>query len=265
LSVIVHPTAIVADGAQLAEGVSIGPYCVVGEHAQIGARTRLLAHVVIEGHTRIGEDCTVRNFANLGGPPHHTGYRGEPTELIIGDRNLIWEHVTMHIGTPQGRGMTTVGNDGMYMATCHVGHDCIVGDNVILAHSATLGGHVDVGDFVNISGLAAVHQHCRVGRYSFIGGLAAVTKDVIPYGLVWGNHAHLEGLNLVGLKRRNFDRETIAELRSAYRLLFAEEGTFQERIDDTAAAFGHSAPVKEIIDFIRADASRPLCLPERDV
>lgn len=264
MSVEIHPTALVAKGAELADGVSVGPYSIIGEHARIGARTQLLAHVIIEGHTTIGEDCSVRNFANLGGPPHHTGYRGEPTELVIGDRNRIWEHVTMHIGTPDGGGVTRVGQDGMYMATSHVGHDCAVGDNVILAHSATLGGHVTVGDFVMVSGLAAVHQYCRVGRYSFIGGLAAVTKDVIPYGLVWGNHAHLEGLNLVGLKRRNFSRETISELRSAYRLLFAEEGTFQERIDDTAATFGQSAPVMEIIDFIRADAGRPLCLPERD-
>jgi UDP-N-acetylglucosamine acyltransferase len=171
----------------------------------------------------------------------------------------------MHIGTPDGGGVTRVGNDGMYMATSHVGHDCAVGDNVILAHSATLGGHVNVGEFVMVSGLAAVHQYCRVGRYSFIGGLAAVTKDVIPYGLVWGNHAHLEGLNLVGLKRRNFGRETISDLRSAYRLLFAEEGTFQERIADTVESYSRSAEVMEIIDFIRADASRPLCLPEREV
>jgi UDP-N-acetylglucosamine acyltransferase len=265
LSVTVHPTAIVADGAELAEGVRIGPYSIIGPDVRVGARTELLAHVVVEGHTTIGADCLVRNFANLGGPPHHTGYKGEPTELVIGDRNRLWEHVTMHLGTPDGGAVTRVGNDGMFMATSHVGHDCQVGDNVILAHSATLGGHVHVGDFVMVSGLAAVHQHCRVGRYSFIGGLAAVTKDVIPYGLVWGNHAHLEGLNLVGLKRRNFGRETIGDLRSAYRLLFAEEGTFQERIDDTARAFGHSPPVMEIIDFIRDDASRPLCLPEREV
>jgi UDP-N-acetylglucosamine acyltransferase len=265
VSVDIHPTAIVAKGAELADGVSVGPYSILGAHVRIGPRTQILSHVVIEGHTRIGEDCTVRNFSNLGGPPHHTGYKGEPTELIIGDRNLIWEHVTMHIGTPQGGAVTRVGDDGMFMATSHVGHDCTVGDNVILAHSATLGGHVDIGDFVMVSGLAAVHQYCRVGRYSFIGGLAAVTKDVIPYGLVWGNHAHLEGLNLVGLKRRDFGRDTISELRSAYRLLFAEEGTFQERIDDTAVTFGHSPPVMEIIDFIRAEAGRPLCLPEREV
>ena len=265
MSVDVHPTAIVAPGAELADGVSVGPYSLIGANARIGARTQILSHVVIEGHTTIGEDCTVRNFANLGGPPHHTAYKGEPTELVIGDRNKIWEHVTMHIGTVQAHGATRVGNDGMFMATSHVGHDCIVDNNVILAHSATLGGHVHVGDFVMVSGLAAVHQYCRVGRYSFIGGLAAVTKDVIPYGLVWGNHAHLEGLNLVGLKRRDFSREMISELRSAYRLLFAEEGTFQERIDDTAVTFGGSAPVMEIIDFIRAEAGRPLCLPEREV
>ncbi len=266
MSVDIHPSALVAKGAQLADGVSIGPFSIIGEHVKIGARTQVLAHVVIENRTTIGADCSVRNFANLGGPPHHTGYKGEPTELVIGDRNRIWEHVTMHIGTPNGGdGVTRVGDDGMYMATSHVGHDCEVGDKVILAHSATLGGHVVVGDQVMVSGLAAVHQFCRVGRYSFIGGLAAVTKDVIPYGLVWGNHAHLEGLNLVGLKRRNFDRDTIATLRSAYRLLFAEEGTSQERIDDTAAAFGHSAPVMEIIDFVRADAARPLCLPEREI
>lgn len=265
MSVEIHPTAIVAPGAELADGVKVGPFSIIGEHVRIGPRTELLSHVVVEGHTTIGEDCTVRNFANLGGPPHHMGYKGEPTELIIGDRNRLWEHVTMHIGTPDGGAVTRVGDDGMYMATSHVGHDCTVGNNVVLAHAATLGGHVDVGDFVMVSGLAAVHQYCRVGRYSFIGGLAAVTKDVIPYGLVWGNHAHLEGLNLVGLKRRNFSREMIAELRSAYRLLFAEEGTFQERIEDATTAFGHSAPVMEIIDFIRVEATRPLCLPEREV
>jgi UDP-N-acetylglucosamine acyltransferase len=269
LAVEIHPTAIVADGAELADDVSVGPFCIIGPRVRIGARTRVLAHVVIEGRTRIGEDCLIRNHANLGGPPHHVSYKGGPVEdlpqeLVIGDRNKIWEHVTMHVAATEG-GVTRVGNDGMFMATSHVGHDCVVGDNVILAHSATLGGHVHVDDFVMVSGLAAVHQFCRVGRYSFIGGLAAVTKDVIPYGLVWGNHAHLEGLNLVGLKRRNFSRETIAELRSAYRLLFAEEGTFQERIEDAAATFGHSAPAMEIIDFIRADASRPLCLPEREV
>lgn len=264
LSIEVHPTAIVAKGAELADGVSIGPYCVIGEHVKIGPRTKLLSHVVVEGRTTIGEDNTIRPFANLGGPPQ-APYNGEPTELVIGDRNVIREHVTMHIATGGGRGVTSVGNDCLFMATAHVAHDCVVADRVILAHSATLGGHVVVDEYVVVGGLAAIHQNSRVGKHAFIGGLAAVTKDVIPYGSVWGNHAHLEGLNLVGLKRRGFDRETIGELRSAYRLLFAEEGTFQERIEDTAATFADSAPVMEIIEFIRADANRPLCLPEREV
>ena len=151
----------------------------------------------------------MRNFAVSAARRPHTGYNGEPTEPVIGDRNKIWEHVTMHIAAPAG-GVTRVGDDGMYMATSRR-HDCTVGDNVILAHSATLGGHVDIGDFVMVSGLAAVHQYCRVGRYSFIGGLAAVTKDVIPYGSVWGNHAHLEGLNLVG-PAPQLRSETINEL-----------------------------------------------------
>jgi len=265
VSVTIHPTALVAKGAELADGVSIGPFCVIGESARIGADTTLKSHVVVEGATTIGARNEIWPFAVLGGPPQHTAYKGEPTELIIGDDNLIREHATMNIGTVHGGGVTKVGSNGLYMIESHVGHDCKVGDNVILTKQATLGGHCLIGDFVIVGGLAAVHQFCRVGRYAFIGGLAAVVKDVIPYGSVWGNHAHLEGLNLVGLKRRGFSRETINTLRAAYRLLFADEGTFQERLDDTAETFGDSSEVMEILEFIRADASRPLCLPEREV
>jgi UDP-N-acetylglucosamine acyltransferase len=260
----IHPTAIVAGGAELAEEVEVGPYCIVGEHVMIGARTKLLSHVVVEGHTAIGADCDIHPFACLGGPPQHLAYKGEPTQLVVGDRNVIREYATMHIGTPGGRGITTVGSDGLFMGQSHVAHDCIVDDNVVLAHAATLGGHVHVNKFVFVGGLAAIHQFSRVGPHSYIGGLAAVTKDVIPYGSVWGNHAHLEGLNLVGLKRRGFSREMINDLRAAYRLLFADEGTLQERIDDVARVFAGSEQVMEIIDFIRADANRPLCLPHVD-
>ncbi len=260
----IHPTAIVASGAQLGEDVEIGPYSMVGEHVTLGARTRLVSHVIVEGHTTIGYDCLIHPFAYLGGPPQHTAYRGEPTRLVVGDRNQVRENATMHIGTTQGRGVTVVGSDGLFFTGSHVAHDCIVADNVILSHAATLGGHVQVAEFALIGGLAAVHQYCRIGRQVNIGGLAAVTKDVIPFGSVWGNHAHLEGLNLVGLKRRGFARDTINDLRAAYRLLFAEEGTLQERIDDVARVFSASPEVNEIIDFIRADANRPLCLPHQD-
>ena len=260
----IHPTAIVEDGAVLGAGVEIGPYCLVGSGVSLGEGVRLLSHVVVEGQTQIGQGCVVHPFANLGGPPQHSAHKGEPTGLTIGANNTIREHVTMHTGTVGGRGVTVVGSNSLFMAGSHVAHDCIVGDNVVMANAATLGGHVHMADFVFMGGLAAAHQYSRIGRYSFIGGLAAVTKDVIPYGSVWGNHAHLEGLNLVGLRRRGFGREQINQLRAAYRLLFADEGTFQERLADVAETYAGSAEVMEIVSFIQADANRPLCLPGID-
>jgi UDP-N-acetylglucosamine acyltransferase len=261
----IHSTAIVAPGAHVGDDVEIGPFCIVGESVRLGARTRLISHVVVEGPTTIGEDCVLHPFAALGGPPQVLGYKGEPTRLEVGNRNVIREYMTMHRGTPNGRGTTTVGSDCLFMAQAHVAHDCVVADKVIMAHAATLGGHVNVGEFAIIGGLAAVHQWGRIGPHVNIGGLAAVTKDVIPYGSAWGNHAHLEGLNLVGLKRRGFARETVNDLRAAYRLLFADEGTFQERVEDTSRVFAGSAAVMEIVDFIKADANRPLCLPAREL
>ena len=261
----IHPTAIVDGGALIGDDVEIGPYCIVAASVTLGARTRLISHAVIDGHTEIGEDCVVHPFALLGAPPQHAGHKGEPTRLVIGARNVIREHVTMHCGTAMGRTVTTVGSDGFFMAGSHIGHDCIVGDHVTMANTATLGGHVSVADHVIIGGLAAAHQYTRIGRHAFVGGMAGVNHDVIPFGNVWGNHAHLEGLNLVGLKRRGFPRDAINTLRAAYRMLFAEEGTFQERLEDTACAYARSAEVMEILAFIRADASRPLTTPQREV
>jgi len=257
----VHPTALVAAGAVLGQGVQIGPYCQIGPNVVLGDGVRLVSHVVIEGATELGPDCVVHPFAVLGGAPQHLAHRGEPTRLVIGARNQIREHVTMHTGTVMGGGITRVGSDSLFMVASHVAHDCVVGDHVVFANNATLGGHVRLGDYVFMGGLSAVHQHSRVGRYAFIGGLAAVTRDVIPFGSVRGNPAGLEGLNLVGLKRRGFSRETINDLRSAYRLLFAPEGTFQERLEDVSRVFASCCEVGEIVDFIRADANRPLCLP----
>ena len=257
----VHPSAVVDPRAQIAADVEIGPYCIVGPHVTLNAGVRLLHHVVVEGVTELGADCTVHAFASLGGPPQHLAHKGEPTRLVVGARNSIREHVTMNSGTIAGGGVTRVGDDGLFMVGAHVAHDCVVGDHVVFANNATLGGHVHMGDYVFMGGLSAVHQFTRVGRQAFIGGLAAVTKDVIPFGSVWGVYAHLEGLNLVGLKRRGFSRDQIKDLRSAYRLLFAHEGTFQERLVDVARVFSASAEVREIVDFIRADATRPLCLP----
>jgi UDP-N-acetylglucosamine acyltransferase len=257
----IHPTALVAAGAALGEDVQIGPYCQVGPDVTLGDRVRLISHVVVEGVADIGPDTVVHPFAVLGGAPQHLAHKGEPTRLVVGARNQIREHVTMHTGTVMGGGVTRVGSDSLFMVASHVAHDCVVGDHVVFANNATLGGHVQLDDYVFMGGLSAVHQHSRIGRYAFIGGLAAVTRDVIPFGSVRGNPAGLEGLNLVGLKRRGFSRECINDLRSAYRLLFAPEGTFQERLEDVSRVFAASSEVGEIVDFIRADANRPLCLP----
>ena len=262
MSVTVHPTAFVDGAAELGADVQIGPYCIVGPGAKLGDRTRLMSHVVIDGDTRLGVDCTVYPFAALGAPPQHLAHKGEATRLEIGDRNTIREHVTMHTGTVAGGGVTRVGSDGLFMISSHVAHDCRLGDHVVTAGSAALAGHVTVGDSAFIGGLAGVHQWTRIGRHAFVGAGALVTKDVIPFGSVWGNHAHLEGLNLVGLKRRGFSRTAISNLRSSFRLLFGPEGTFQERLEDTARVFAGSPEVMEIVDFIRSEANRPLCLPD---
>jgi UDP-N-acetylglucosamine acyltransferase len=216
---------------------------------------------VIEGHTTIGRDCRLFPFAVIGGEPQHTAFKGEVVELIIGERNLIREHVTMHPGTPFGSGRTIVGNDGNFYVGSHVAHDSVIGNSVIFINHAVIGGHVHVDDFAILGGSSAVHQRVRVGKHAMIGGMTGVESDIIPYGSVWGNHAHLEGLNLVGLKRRGFSREAINNLRAAYRLMFADEGTFQERLDDTIEVYQGSAEVMEIVNFIRSDANRPICLP----
>jgi UDP-N-acetylglucosamine acyltransferase len=257
----IHPSALIDKRAELGSDVSVGPFCVVGPEVVLGAGVKLHSHVVVEARTEIGAGTVVHPFAVLGGPAQDLSYKGEDTRLIIGAGNTIREHVSMHRGTVRGRGVTRVGDGGYFMAQSHVGHDCIIGDKVVLAQAAAVGGHTQVGDFVIMGGLSAVHQYGRIGRHAFIGGVAAVVADVIPYGSVFGNHAHLAGLNVVGLKRRGFSREQIHDLRAAYRLLFAEEGTFQERLDDVASAYAHRSEVIEIVDFIRVDAQRPLCLP----
>ena len=257
----IHPTAMVDPKAELAAGVEIGPYCTVGPGAVLHEKVRLVSHVVIEGLTEIGAETTVHSFALLGGAPQHTAYKGEATRLVVGARNVIREHVTMHTGTAFGGGVTRVGSDGFYMVGAHVAHDCILGDRVTMVNGSGIAGHVQIGDYVIIGGLAGVHQHVRIGRHAIVGAGALVVRDVIPFGSVWGNHAHLEGLNLVGLKRRGFSRETINDMRAAYRLLFADEGAFQERLEDVARVFTGSPEVCEIVDFIRSDANRPLCLP----
>lgn len=257
----IHPTAVIDKSAELSADVEVGPGCVIGPNVKLGDRTRLIAHVFIESHTELGKDNTVFPFAALGGTPQDLSYKNEPTKLVIGDNNVIREHATLSRGTARGRSVTRIGDNCLIMGNCHVAHDCIVGNNVIMAQTATIGGHVQVGDFAFLGGLSGVHQHGRVGRHAFVGASALMTTDLIPFGSAIGNHAHLAGLNVVGLKRRNFTREQIHDLRAAYRLLFAEEGTFQERIEDCAQLYADNPHVMEMVDFVRADSARSLCMP----
>jgi len=260
----IHPTAVVDPKAEVHESVQIGPFCVIGPQVRLSANVRLVNHVCVDGATTIGEGTTVFPFASLGQPPQSLAYKGEPVELIIGRNNLIREHVTMNPGTAKGGAVTRVGDNCMFMADSHVAHDCIVGSNCVFANNAMVGGHVIVEDFVWLGGGAAVHQFSRIGRHAFVGGMAGLEGDLIPYGSVMGNRAYLAGLNLVGLKRRGFSREKIHELRNAYRLLFAEEGTFQERLSDVAELFASNAEVMEIVSFVRNNTNRPLCMPNRE-
>jgi UDP-N-acetylglucosamine acyltransferase len=258
----VHPTAIVAPGANLGEGVTIGPYCVVGGKVTIGDRSTLKSHAVIDGTTTLGPSCTIFPFASVGSQPQDLKYRGEESQLNIGANVVIRENATLNPGTEGGGLVTEVGDDCLIMAGAHVAHDCKVGSNVIFANNATLAGHVQVGEFAILGGLSAVHQFVRIGSHAMIGGMAGVENDVIPYGSVTGNRAHLSGLNIIGLKRRGFARDAIHDLRHAYRMLFAPEGTMQERIADTGKTYADNAVVMEIINFIQADSSRPICQPE---
>ncbi|MFN5618104.1 MAG: acyl-ACP--UDP-N-acetylglucosamine O-acyltransferase [Brevundimonas sp.] len=257
----IHPSAQIDASAELAADVVIGPWCIVGPGVQLGAGVHLVSHVVVQQDTSVGAATVVHPFAVIGGDPQHNGYKGEPVRLEIGSSNVIREHATFNRGTPQGSGVTRVGSNNLFMTGAHIGHDAVVGDHVVMANNATLGGHARFGDGVFRGGLWAVHQHGRVGQGAIVGGLAAVTRDVIPYGSVWGNHARLHGLNLVGLKRKGYDKDAIRRLLAAFRDLFEGDGIFADRIDRTAGTYGDLPEIGEIIAFIREDSRRPLCLP----
>ena len=256
-----HPTAIVDPKAEIADGVEIGPWCTVGPGVILSEGVRLVSHVVVQQDTSIGARTIIHPFCVIGGDPQHGGYKGEPVRLEIGSDNVVREHCTFNRGTPGDRKLTTIGSNCLFMTGAHVGHDAVVGSNVTFTNHATLGGHSRVGDRVFLGGLAAVHQFGRVGQGAIVGGLAAVTRDVIPYGSAWGNHAQLHGLNLIGLKRKGYGKDAIRRLLAAYRELFEGQGTFAARVDAVAEAYADLPEIMEIVAFIREDGKRPLCLP----
>ncbi len=246
----IHATAIVAPDAILGEDVEIGPYCVIGPGVEIGMRTRLGAHAAIHCHTRVGVDNVIHAFASIGDAPQDKKYRGEPTRLEIGDRNVIREFVTLNRGTTKDRGVTTIGHDNLFMSYSHVAHDCIVGDQCVLANCSTLGGHVVLGDWVIMGGFAGVHQFCKVGAHAFLANNAAVTRDVPPYVMAVGGPAKPHSINAEGLKRRGFSPQQIRNLRNAYRTLYRSGLRLEDAVERLAEAAKDQPEVQLLVDFI---------------
>lgn len=256
----IHPSAIVEDGATIGPDCEIGPFCVIGPEVTLGRAVVLKSHVVVAGWTEIGDETVIFPFSSIGEVPQDLKFKGERTQLIIGKRNRIREHVTMNTGTAGGGGVTRVGDDGLFMAGCHVAHDAQIGNNVILVNQVAVAGHCILEDNVLIGGLSGIHQFVRIGRGAIVGAVTMVTNDVIPYGLVQAERGRLEGLNLVGLKRRGVSRADITALRAAYQALSQGEGSFLERAqrldDDTDSDY-----VRDITRFILAASDRSFLTP----
>lgn len=256
----IHPSSVIEDGAQIDPSAVIGPFCLVGSEVIIGPDVELKSHVVVKGCTEIGEGTVVFSFAVIGEIPQDLKFKGEQSGLVIGKRNRIREHVTMNAGTEGGGGMTKIGDDCLFMAGCHIAHDAIIGDRVIVVNSAAVAGHCILEDDVIVGGLSGIHQFVRIGRGAIIGAVTMVTNDVIPYGLVQAPRGALDGLNLVGLKRRGVARADITALRAAFQMLAQGEGTFHNRIERLGAETD-SAYVKEIVDFVTGDTDRSFLTP----
>ncbi|CAN1562711.1 LpxA Acyl-[acyl carrier protein] [Rhabdaerophilaceae bacterium] len=262
----IHPMSVVDPAAKLGTNVRIGPFCTVGPNVVLANDVELLSHVSVMGTTMIGAGTRVFPFASLGGPPQDLKFKGEESRLEIGARCQIREGVTMNSGTTAGGHLTKVGDDCTFLAYSHVAHDCVVGNGVIFSNNVMLAGHCHVGDFAIIGGGAGVHQFVRIGHHAFVGAMSGVANDVIPYGMAVSDNrqANLSGLNIIGLRRRGFTTEQVHELRRAYRLLFAPEGTLKERVEDVASEFDTHPLIHEILDFIRAGGDRSICTPRED-
>lgn len=246
----IHPTAIVAAGAQIDPSVEIGPYAIIGPKVKIGAGTTIGAHTVIEGSTTIGERNRIFHLASIGAAPQDLKYAGEDTKLVIGNENSVREFTTIHIGTAGGGGLTQVGNRNLFMACSHVAHDCSVGNGCVLANSVALAGHVEVGDFVILGGLSAVHQFTRIGNHAFISGGSMVAMDVPPYCTAQGDRAELAGLNTVGLTRHGFTEDQISRIKDAYRILFRSKLGLNEALANLRAEHGGHSEIDLLLEFI---------------
>ena len=251
----IHSTAVVDPQAEVHSTAAIGPYAVLDGPVKIGAETSVGAHTVVSGRTSIGRGNNIGSFASIGAPPQDLHYRGEPTELIIGDNNHIREYVSIHRGTVDGSGRTVIGNENMIMAYSHIAHDCRIGDHVIMANVATLAGHVEIGDHVNLGGLVAVHQFCRIGDYTYIGGMSGISMDVPPFVILSGtrNRMRITGINKIGLRRNGLDKETILKLNQAFKIIFRTPDLLtKDALDRTLVEVSDCPQVTQLVEFFRA-------------
>lgn len=253
----IHPTAIIDPKAQIADDAQIGPYCHIGPHVTLGPGTRLVGHVTILGHTTLGSHNTVWPFATLGGDPQDLKFRGEPSRLIVGDQNVIRESVTIHLGTENGGGVTTVGSDNLIMVGTHVAHDCIIGNHIVLANAVHLAGHIVIEDQVVVSGASGVHHYVTLGQYAFIGGMTRIVHDAPPFMIVEGNPSTVRGVNTIGLNRHQFPEATVDRLKDAYRRLFRrgqDDGaapTVAQNLARLEADYPDDECISVLIEFIR--------------
>ncbi len=257
---MIHKTAIVDKKAKISEKATIGPYSIVGPNVQIGEGTEIQSHVNITGNTVIGNNTEIFPFASIGTSPQDLKYKGEPTKLEIGNNNIIREHATINTGTDGGGGITKIGNNNLIMIGAHIAHDCMIGNNVVIANSAAIAGHAQISDDVIIGGNCGIQQFTRIGRMAMIGGMSGVSRDVIPYGLSFGNRNYLEGINLVGLRRKKISNKEILALSEAYKEIF-KTGSLHENLTKLSEDLKNNIYVKEVIDFINHDKKRPICTP----
>ena len=257
---MIHKTAIIDSKAKISEGVKIGPYCVIGSNVEIGEETEIKSHVNIAGNTKIGKKNKIYPFSSIGNDPQDLKFQGEETKLEIGDHNKIREYVTINPGTKGGGGLTKIGDNCLFMVSAHIAHDCFVGNNVILANNVPLGGHANIGDNAIIGGNSAVQQFTRVGKSAMIGGMCGVVRDIIPYGIAHGNRSVLQGLNLIGLRRKNIPNKEIMILSNAYKEIFKNEN-LTENLNNLSNEFKENELVQEVIKFIEEDKKRPICTP----
>ena len=257
---MIHPTAIIDDKAKIANNVDVGAFSVIGPNVEIDENTKIHSHVNITGYTKIGKKNEIFPFASIGTPPQDLKYKGEKNSIVIGDNNKFREYTNVNPGTEQGGGITKIGNNNLFMVYCHVAHDCVIQNNVVLANNVQVGGHVTIEDNAIVGGSCAIHQFSRIGENAMIGGMTGVLSDVIPFGLSLGNRNNLSGLNLIGLRRAKFENKDILSLSEAYKVIFATKNIY-ENIDKLNNSFQENQLVKNVIDFITKDKKRSICTP----